>query len=91
MRNQPGLLGRHPREELHKLSQGDAVFQVFEERRHRNPVAAEHPGTTDPLWISLHRGAASPAEFGLRAHGPIVAGLFREGSSMPLSCVRFSV
>ncbi len=77
MRNQPGLLGRHPREELNKFSQGDSVFQVFEQCRHRDPGAAEHPGTTDALRILLHRGAASPAEFGLRAHGPIVAGLFQ--------------
>jgi hypothetical protein len=77
LQHRAGLLLRDPRKKLHKLRQGDAVFQVFEQGCHRDPCAAEHPGTTDALRITLHCGAASPPEFGLPAHGPIVAGLLQ--------------
>ena len=75
LQDQASLLRCDPGEELHKFSQGDPVFQVFEQSRHWDPGAAEHPGIADPLGIPLHRGAASPAEVGLCAHGHIVAGL----------------
>lgn len=75
LQHRTGLLLRDPRKKLHKLRQGEAVFQVFEQGCHRDPGAAEHPGTTDALRITLHCGAASSPEVGLRAHGPIVAGL----------------
>jgi hypothetical protein len=64
---------RHSREKLDEFSQGDAVFQVLEQSGHRDSRAAEHPGSTDALGISLYLRAASPAEFALRAHGPILA------------------
>jgi len=87
-----GLVGRDTRKELHKFSQGDSVFQVFEQRRHWDPGAAEHPGTTDALGILLHRATTSPTEFGLHAYGPFVAGLFqgRQLETIELSALRRS-
>ncbi len=64
------LLLRDFGEKINKLSQGDSVFQVLKQSRNLDPGAAEHPGTTDPPRIPLHGGASSPAECGLRAHGP---------------------
>ena len=65
IQNRAGLLLRHSREELHEFGQGDAVLQVFEQSCHRDPGAPEHQGTAHALWITLHRRAASPAEFAL--------------------------
>jgi hypothetical protein len=73
LQHRAGLLLRHSREKLDEFSQGDAVFQVLEQSSHRDSCAAEHPDSTDALGISLHRRAATPAEFALRAHGPILA------------------
>jgi hypothetical protein len=73
LQHRAGLLLRHSREKLDKFPQGDAVFQVLEQSSHRNSRAAEHPGSTDALGIPLNCRAASPAQFTLRAHGPILA------------------
>ena len=92
LQHRAGLLRCDPGEELYKFSQGDSVFQVFEQRRHWDPGAAEHPGTTDALGILLHRATTSPTEFGLHAYGPFVAGLFqgRQLETIELSALRRS-
>lgn len=57
LEDQAGLLPGHagePREEFRELR---AILEVLEERSYRHAGAAEYPGTTHPLGLSLHGGA----------------------------------
>jgi hypothetical protein len=60
-------------------------FHVFEKSHHWDPGAAEHQGATDVLGVTLHCCAASPAKYGVRAHGPIAADALKVSSLMDLN------
>jgi hypothetical protein len=56
VKHRTNLLLRDSGEQINKINQEDSVYQVLKQSRNRDPGAAEHPGTTDPLRIPLHCG-----------------------------------
>lgn len=65
LKDLPRLLLGDTREKCDELRQGHAVFQVLEQRCHRDAGAAKHPDTADPLGFPLHGIAACPTKIGL--------------------------
>jgi hypothetical protein len=51
-----------------------AVFEIFEERRHRHTTAPEDPGSTDALRVPFSGGASRPIN-----HGKMVSLPQRDG------------
>ena len=67
--NQPCLLHGHAGEQVDELRQGDTVFKVLEQSRHRDAGAAKHLGATYQQWVPFHGSTVRPTEIGLYWHG----------------------
>jgi hypothetical protein len=55
VKNRTHLLDGDAREQLHKLSDLDSIFQILKESRDRHARAAKHPRAAYALWVPLDR------------------------------------
>lgn len=58
----PDLIEGDAREPLNKVSQGCTVFEILEERGHRNPRAAQNPRATKHAKPGLESRTSGPVD-----------------------------
>lgn len=68
--NRFNMLAGHPGKPFEKLVNSRAVFQILEQRLHRNARPLEEPDAADLTWHTFYRWTVAPVDHGIILWAP---------------------